>query len=168
MRKWLLIKAGNIEAGVMSDGEPSPETGYDTAGMVVVEVDEFKPFDRFTYDGGWVERLADQKAQAIARVNEIREQRQLQFLTPGSAKTFVYFQKAQEIQQQGGPMSVAQAELTGQSLEEVLAEFQEGYTASAVGIAAIEAQSRAAVLAIKACETIDDIEQALNQYESLD
>lgn len=173
MKKWLLIDSkGEVRNAVISPEIPSLTSGYNTEGMSVVEVEEFKPLNLFKYQNGWVERLSESKTQAVGQVNRWREKQQLQFLTDGTGKTFSYFQKAQEVARaesasaENFPFAEAQAQLTGQTVEEVLEEFRQGLQAATDACAEIEARAMVALKEIHVAESISEVEAVLNQFES--
>ena len=179
MRKWLLIKDSEIMAGIIYPTTPDEDSGYNLDGVTVVEVEEFKPFDTYTFESGsWVEKLDAAKSAAISEINGSREQYQLVYLTPGDAKIFVYQQKANEVARADAatgplvaedfPVAKAQADLCGQTLEDVIDEFRQAHTACVTACAAIEAKARAAIKAIEDAQSIAEVQSVLTGVNFLD
>jgi hypothetical protein len=109
--------------------------------------------------------------ELLALVDDARESMQMQSLTPGGAKKYVYNRKAQEaISAQGVlatvlnaltlvdkkkkyPFAYAESVVTGETLSAVLARFETGMTVAAAENARIEAVAMKAKRDIRAATT---------------
>jgi hypothetical protein len=178
MANWLLLNAQNeIVSCVIHDDTPSEACGINMQGLTAYEVDEFKPLDRYTFDatlGEWTEKLVELKAQAVQSLNNTREQLQLQSLTKGDSKSYIYGRKNREVHlYEEDPSSIAnalnfpfakaQADLTGQTLTEVLLEFQSARDITDQQVAEIEALCRYRIMQVHDAASISEIEGILDQ-----
>lgn len=170
MKYWVIIHQDGTLQQVMSNDKPAESNGYDVSeAQFVGEVPRFcDPLTETLNETrtGWITNLDALKAQAVAQINKEREARQMEALTSGGAKKFVYSQKADELRayRQGYgtyPFAEAQAAKTGQTLDQVMDEFEQGATASVQEVARIESIARCAILEIKAATTDTEIQEAL-------
>lgn len=129
--------------------------------------------------GEWSLELDALREAAMARIDDEREQQQLEHLTPGAAKSFVYAQKAIEVEMMriagvdavdaiaaedlaaaGYPAAAAQAVLTGDRASEIIEQFAAGAAAARAAVMRIEALAQASKAAVRRAETIKAVEAA--------
>jgi hypothetical protein len=164
MRFWLIIDENDRYRQVQTDTETPVEAGEDVAGKTVIEMDRFGDLSfeipNLTL-GVWeasVPLLAD---RLIAAIEEDREKVQMAYLTPGLAKTFIYGQKALEVERfqtnpSGSfPAAEAEAALTGETVDMVIARFAAGIAASET-VLAIEARAQHAKALIRSAATANE------------
>jgi hypothetical protein len=174
MAKWVLLDAeGNVSALVLSDVEPSQSTGHDVSGLTIHEVSEFKPLDCYTYNNGWQLNLPIVRARAVVKVNENREKLQSDYLTKGDAKSYIYAQKAAEVEKSKQdesldpadyPFAQAEATLTGKTLQQVLDLFEQGRASVIAACALIEAKAQLAIDQINASNSIEQIQELRDTF----
>jgi hypothetical protein len=176
MNKWLIMKDNDILSQVVSQDPPGPDNGYDLEGKTVHQVSEFKPTDEYKYSraaAGWVMDLAPAKTRSIALVNRLRERLQRRLVTEGVAKGYVYSQKSAEVDRSKAasapkkpeeyPFAHAQLKRTGQTLAQVLAEFEQGRNTVLAVVAELEAIAQIGIININKATTVADIKNITNQ-----
>lgn len=170
MKKWIILDSqDNLKAQVLSEEEPSLDNGYDMTGLTAHEVEEFKPVDSYKYESGvWIVDLSKVRARAISKINYRREALQAGCLTDGVAKMYVYSQKSKEVDEAKKatgqlkvgdyPFAEAQAEKTGQSVAQVIQEFELGRDAAVTICAEVEANAQQLIKQISVATEIQEIE----------
>lgn len=162
MRYWLIIDEQGRYRQVQTVTESPYEAGEDVAGKTVIEMDRFGDLTFEVPDlaaGVWVPSMPLLRDRLISAIEEDREISQMQHLTPGPAKSFVYSQKAAEVRRYAvdptGTFPAAEAEmaLTGDTLAQVIARFEAGMQASLSSVLEIEARAQSAKDAIREAET---------------
>lgn len=170
---WWLISGPNGDSRqVVTDGETPSDAGEDVTNKSVVMTDRRgDPSIETVKNGKWVVDLDVLKDKLLAQIDSQREQRQMEFLTRGNAKSMVYTQKAKEVVdykdldaavladlslaslRQRFPAAMAEVDLTGTPLATVIANVEAASAAANAKVWKIEALTQKAKTAVKAATT---------------
>tara|TARA_Y100001001_G_scaffold163884_2_gene194234 strand:+ start:1180 stop:1725 length:546 start_codon:yes stop_codon:yes gene_type:complete len=173
MAKWIILNDGEIEAMVLEEISPELLSYYDTDGKEVVEVEEFKSQEFYSFDPavGWVENLEKVKQKAILAINSRREYLQSKYLTGGVAKAQVYAQKNAEVikadatvgvlLEEDFPFAATEANVTGETISQVIERFRQGMQSFLQNCCEIEARCQKAFRDLETANSSEEIESVI-------
>lgn len=177
MKFWVILtKAGVVNMQVQSDVHPSmdPARTWD-ASWTAYEVPRFgdPARERYVVGTGWVTDMNLLRARLLDQIDDRRETEQMKYMTAGGAKKVVYRQKDTEVKDYRGltlqavtsllsnllaarirfPAAYAQMDVTGETLDAVIKQFEAGANNSNPKVYKLDALAQKAKLAVKAATT---------------